>query len=170
MIRKIAYCLLFLLTVTSCAQQAENTIRLIPQGYEGPVLIIFNQKDGTPTEYEGDKRVYRIPKNGVLRSQFEPNFGVQNHQFFYVNSKDERTEIPFIAVRSKEDFNELKDSTKVYAYSEKALGKIEKYDPDTKELLYIIQPARTFFVGSVKDVDKNYRRQLNFTMKYRQNQ
>lgn len=168
MIRKIIYNLILLITVTSCGQEAEDTIRLIPDGYKGTVLIIFNQEDGEPKEYEDGKRLYRIPENGVLKTQFKPNYGTQKHQFFYVDNNNNRTEIPFIAISSKEDFNKFKDSLKVYAYLEKALGKIEKYDPKTKELLYTIQPARTFFVSNLKDPDKDFGEQLGFITKHRQ--
>ena len=81
MIKKTTYYLLLLLTITGCAQEAEDTIRLMPEGYQGPVLIIFNQKYGTPKEYEGDKRLYRIPENGILITQYGPNYGMQKQQF-----------------------------------------------------------------------------------------
>jgi len=166
MIKKIAYYLLLLVTITSCAQEAENTIRLIPEGYKGSVLIIFNQEDGLPKEYEGDKRVYRIPKNGILKTKFKPNYGIQKHQFFYVNSNNERSEIPFINMQDKAVLNKITDEEKMYIYFEETLGKVERYDPKTKELLYVIEPARTFYVGDLKDIDNDYREQLNFTFKH----
>jgi hypothetical protein len=168
MIKKITYYLLLLLTITSCAQEAEDTIRLIPEGYQGTVLIIFNQEDGTPKEYEGGKRVYKIPENGILKTQFKPNYGVQKHEFFYVNNKGERTEIPFVVTQNEKEFSE-KSNDKIYAYLEQTLGKVEKYDPKTKELLYTIQPARTFYVGNLIDIDKDYQEQLNFTFKHHKN-
>lgn len=166
MIKNIAYYLLLLLIITGCAQEAEDTIRLIPEGYQGTVLIIFNQEDGTQKEYEGNKRVYRIPENGVLNTQFKPNYGMQKYEFFYVNDKGERTEIPFVMTQDKKGFDE-KDNGKTYAYLEQTLGKIEKYDPKTKELLYTVQPARTFYIGNLVDVDKDHQEQLNFTFKHR---
>ena len=94
-IKKLKY-FVILICVCSCAQQkAEDTVRLIPEGYIGSVLVIFNQENGEPKEYEEGKRIYRIPENGVLKTQFEPNYGMQNHQFFYVDKKRSRTEIPF---------------------------------------------------------------------------
>ncbi len=44
--------LMLLITIVGCAQKAEDTIRLIPEGYEGSVMIIYNQKDGVPKEYQ----------------------------------------------------------------------------------------------------------------------
>ncbi len=168
MIKKITYLILFI-TLVSCAQKAEDTIRLIPEGYEGAVIIIFNQEDGAPKEYEGDKRVYRIPESGVLRTQFEPNYGIQNHQFFYVDNNGERTEIPFVMTQNDGKIDK-KGSDKTNAYLEQTIGKVEKYDPDTKELLHVIEPARTFYIGKLENVDKDYQEQLNFTFKHHKNQ
>ncbi|QMU65411.1 MAG: hypothetical protein GKR88_14710 [Flavobacteriaceae bacterium] len=62
----------------SCTyRKAEDIIRLIPEGYIGPVLVVFDQKNGEPKEYEDGKRVYRIPKSGVLKTQFGSNYGFQ---------------------------------------------------------------------------------------------
>mgnify|MGYP003641065344 CR=1 FL=1 len=168
MIKIVAYSILFL-AIFSCAQKAEDTIRLIPEGYEGTVLIIFNQEDGMPKEYEDDKRIYRIPESGVLRTQFEPNYGIQNHLFFYVDGNGERTEIPFVMTQNDGTIDK-NESDKTYAYLEQTIGKVEKYDPDTKELLYTIEPARTFYIGKLADVDKDYQEQLNFTFKHHKNQ
>lgn len=167
MIKKITYCLFLLLTIISCAQKAEHTIRLIPEGYKGAVLIIFSQKNGEPKEYEGKKRVYRIPENGVLRTQFEPNYGVQNHQFFYVNSSNSRTEIPFVLVQGKETLDEIKNDGKTYAYFEKAIGEGFGIGVDNKE--YSLPPARTFYIGDLTTIDKDQRQQLKFTFKYHKN-
>ena len=168
-IRNLKYFIL-LICINSCAQQkAEDTIRLIPEGYMGSVLIIFNQADGQPKEYEDDKRIYRIPDNGILKTQFKPNYGVQNHQFFYVDKGGDRTEIPFVAVQDEQALSQVRGNEKTYAYWEQALGKGEKYDPKTKELLSVKQPARAFYIGKLKDIDKDYREQLDFIFKNHKN-
>ncbi|MBW8200532.1 DUF6843 domain-containing protein [Flagellimonas abyssi] len=162
--------LILLITMVGCAQKAEDTIRLIPEGYEGAVVIIYNQEDGAPKEYEENARVYRIPETGVLRTQFEPNYGVQNHQFFYVGSNGERSKIQFVMTNIEGFASENKGNDKIFAYLEQTIGEVEKYNPDTKELIYIIEPARTFYIGRMKDIDKDYQEQLNFTFKHHKNQ
>lgn len=93
---KITGLLVVLFLYTSCSRQGEDSIRLIPEGFEGPVMIIYNQSDGASIEYEGDKRLYRIPSDGVLRTQFKPNYGHQIHEFYYINREGKRTPIPFV--------------------------------------------------------------------------
>jgi|GEM_PF-1839861 len=169
MIKKLAYYLIILVFASSCAQQSEDTIRLIPEGYLGTVMIIFNQKNGEAEEYEDGKRVYRIPETGILYTQFEPNYGIQKHEYFYLDTNGNRTEIDFLLLNSKEKSLEEVSNDKVYAYFEYALGRVRKFDPDTKELLYTIQPARTFFLGNAKDIDEDYRKQENFTFEHHNN-
>lgn len=164
MIENVAYYILLLLTITGCTQEAEDTIRLIPEGYTGSVLIIFKQEDGKPREYEDGKRVYKIPDNGVLKTQFEPNYGVQTHQFFYVDKEGNRTEIPFVLVQNKAVLKEVKDKEKVYAYFENTIG--EGFGVDSNNVEYSIPPARTFYIGNLKDIDKKHKELLNFTFKH----
>ena len=44
-------------------------IVVIPKNFKGYIIIIYNQKSGALPKYEGKKRVYEIPQNGVLRVQ-----------------------------------------------------------------------------------------------------
>ena len=160
--------ILLLVSITGCAQkQAENTIRLIPKDYIGPVLVIFNQQEGEAKEYEGDKRVYKIPENGVLKTQFEPNYGVQKHEYYYVDNNGKRTEIPFVNVYDKDALKSIKNKDGIYAYWEQALGEGLNVSADSEKSK--VEPARTFYIGNLKDIDKEYREQLNFTFKHHKN-
>ncbi len=84
--------LLYLWTLTYDYLTFQPEIYLIPQGYEGPILVIFDQADGQPPKYEGRARVYEIPADGVVRTQLQETRGY-HAEFFYVNEKGERTEI-----------------------------------------------------------------------------
>jgi hypothetical protein len=77
--------------------QAEREIHLIPKGYVGPVVIIYGRPHGAPPKYENGVRVYEIPKNGILLTQFDPNCGVippHGQTFCYVDDSGSRTEVP----------------------------------------------------------------------------
>src|ERR1700748_9632 len=83
-----------LMQLTSSCKRSEPTIYLIPEGYTGRVVVVFNQtgkpikykdnynhdaiyvsKVGTPVKYENGHRVYEIPSNGILLTQFESTYG-----------------------------------------------------------------------------------------------
>jgi hypothetical protein len=84
-------------------------IYLIPKGFTGKVNIIFNQngipkkyqtltgKDtvyicevGTPIKYEKGTRVYEIPSDGILLTQFSDEYGFTNRKYFYVDEQGKR--------------------------------------------------------------------------------
>ncbi|MCX2679362.1 hypothetical protein OOZ15_05350 [Galbibacter sp. EGI 63066] len=145
----------------SCAEEGEDSIRLIPKGYEGPVLIVFNQSKGEPKEYEDGKRVYRIPENGILETQFEPNYGIQKHQFFYVDSLGNREEIPFVIVQEQDSLLKVKDRTKVYAFGESAPGKGTGFEPN--EGKFTLPHSREFYIGNLLDIEKSYQSKMKFS-------
>ncbi len=83
--RKMILSLIISFMLFSC-DIGEQEIIVVPKDYKGYVLIIFNQKDGNPTKYEGKKRVYEIPQNGILKTQFTGNYGsVGFADYYYEN-------------------------------------------------------------------------------------
>jgi len=68
------FSLLSVCFISSC-DIADNEKYFVPENFNGRVLILFNRADGTPKEYDGWTRVYRIPEDGVLKTQFAPNEG-----------------------------------------------------------------------------------------------
>lgn len=91
---------LCLWVLTSCnnkpADLCEKEIYLLPQDFKGIVMVFFNQDDGSPCEYEGDARLYKIPQTGLLKSQFKKNGGcMTDHRirFFYPDSVTGRKEL-----------------------------------------------------------------------------
>lgn len=61
-------------------------IIILPKNYSGEILIIYDQEDGRPSEYEGLSRIYRIPEDGVLSTQFIWNPGFSNRRFGFMEN------------------------------------------------------------------------------------
>jgi hypothetical protein len=80
----------------------EPEIFLIPNSYKGKVRIIFNQNCGEPKKYEGERRVFKIPNDGILLTQFKDEQGFIN-QSFYVLENGRRKRIEQLRVQ---EFNE----------------------------------------------------------------
>ena len=77
---------------------SNGEIHLIPKNYEGVVVIVFNVADGVPEKHEDRKRVYEIPDNGILRTQFKFNdhwVASSYLQYYYVSKSGERERIPY---------------------------------------------------------------------------
>ncbi len=85
---------LLALTFFGCSKRAEPEIYLIPDGYRGPVVIIFDDPAAPPVAYEGDSRVYEIPRGGVLRTSSDVNEGVWlDIAYFFVEHAGARSEL-----------------------------------------------------------------------------
>jgi hypothetical protein len=66
----------------------------VPKDYEGIVVIIYDVKDGAEKEYENGKQVFRIPANGILKTQFSlDTTWVDSDDINYFYENDRRTEI-----------------------------------------------------------------------------
>jgi len=72
----------------------EQEIIIAPRDYTGYIIVIFNQEDGKPVKYEGKKRVYEIPRNGVLKTQFKSNGGWSDYPEFYYEAMDQENKLP----------------------------------------------------------------------------
>lgn len=102
-------CGLFFLALTACGSTSEKSIFLIPQNFQGNVLIIFDQKNGRPAEYEKGLRTFTIPETGVLRTQFQPDYGVGDiDEFYFVEPDGRRTKLKYFV----EGFDNIREQKK----------------------------------------------------------
>ena len=81
----------------SCSFFRQEAEFLIPAGYEGGVIVLFNQPDGIELEKNNDGTIiYRIPQDGFLkiRNAFER----KNYKFsyFYVDKDGNRTAVEYL--------------------------------------------------------------------------
>jgi len=152
---KIISLVVVLFFYQSCFRRGEDSIRLIREGFEGPIMIIYNQSDGVPIEYEGHKRLYRIPPDGVLRTQFKPNYGHQVHEFYYVNPKEKRTPIPFVDPWS---WSKLDTSEGIFICFAEEVGM--GGDKQGKEIRF-----RIFLVGPANKADSLFKLKEKFVLR-----
>lgn len=73
--------------------RAEHEVHLLPEGFRGPVVIIFDQPAGAPEERDGRARLYRVPPNGVLRTQLPFNDGWSAPDYFFLDRSGRRSPI-----------------------------------------------------------------------------
>jgi hypothetical protein len=141
------------LMLTNCNTKGEQEIIIVPRNFKGYVIIIHNQKDGMPTKYEGNKRVYEIPKNGILKTQFKPkgpknstklinNFDIDNtmEQWSLYGQSEFNKKFKAVSYQMI-DFNESKNELRDIDLFD-AKNKIEKPDTEKK----ITKPQSKFGV------------------------
>lgn len=117
---------------------------LIPENYRGPVMVIFNQKDGQKKEYEGRRRLYRIPSTGVLFTQFKDEQGWIDQDYYLVSPNGQRKKLGVLDTR---DFNE-----------EWTLVKNPKEPP--RDSLAVFNPGTMGTMGNSGDTDSKVFLQL----------
>ncbi|MCE9673154.1 hypothetical protein LY474_35640 [Myxococcus stipitatus] len=85
----------FMWLALGACNNATPEVHLIPAGYQGPVVIIFNMPEGQPVDSR--ERIYRIGPDGVLAVQAPPNQGVltsKELRFYYEYKDGTRERIP----------------------------------------------------------------------------
>jgi len=122
----------------------KDEVYLLPNGFTG-IVYIYSSEQGAKKEFEGtwlDKvRVYRIPNNGVLLTQFEPSERFRKVSYFYVDSQGNRTELQSPYTQNRKGFI-LKPKTHVASiYRESVL------DENDNPLIY-----DSFLVGTDKQI------------------
>jgi len=110
-VKTVIYLFFITALIASCNTEAEKEAFLIPEGYTGTVAVLFDQENGEPKEYEDDTRLYRIPTNGVLYTQFSRVTGNLNQKFYYVSSSGEKKELPslFLPLLPNTNYDSIKD-------------------------------------------------------------
>ena len=142
--------LLLLLTWASCNNPGLEAIYLIPKGFTGVVVIIFDQPDGTPAETENGKQVYRIPLNGILRTQAKPSYRIKGREYFYVDVDDSRSKVPILLPSGWEDIGNTIDNidknlNDIYVFGEE-MGSTARNQPNYR--VY-----SSFIVSEAKNIE-----------------
>ena len=84
--------------------RAEPETFLIPADFRGTFLIDFVEAcSAEPILYENGRRIYRIPKNGVLIQQGKRSEGLIDRRFFLVDDDGKLTELPEFSYHNYQD-------------------------------------------------------------------
>ncbi|HEX7880856.1 MAG TPA: hypothetical protein VF720_15700 [Candidatus Eisenbacteria bacterium] len=78
-----AWCVMYMVSVVT--NIAEPARFIVPNGYTGSVAVVFDRPWGLEPEYDGRRRIYRIPDDGVLATRLEFDNGWQFSPVEYVD-------------------------------------------------------------------------------------
>ncbi len=74
----------FLFAGSSCSREPEPEKYVLPNNYQGPILIAFDRDDGQPKRYDSlGERIFEIEPDGSSRTQFEAQYGEVPTRFYY---------------------------------------------------------------------------------------
>lgn len=147
----------FLAVVLSCKPKLTDGIYLIPKGYVGEVIILYNQPDGETPNIENGLYVYNIPENGVLKVNVKSIKGTVDHRYFYLNSKGEMERLEYLYPSGREKDKSRyerpsSDNISGEEYESKIFvtafesGNFGRFNSTSKPISY-----RSFLVGTPKD-------------------
>ena len=125
--------------------KAKPEIYLIPDNYSGEILVFFDQPNGMPSKIEDKKRIYQIPENGILFTQFKWNPGSHNRKFFMVRN---HTKIEIDEVSASYTYSNKNDSGKISVIDKKPY-----YYTDADDNEYLFRATR-FIISKRKDFEK----------------
>jgi len=135
--KKLIYFGIIVMMFSSCIW-GEREIYLIPEDFEGPVIIMFDETEGQPIKYEEKKRVYQIPDNGVLRTQFKDQDNYVHMEFYYLSESGNRTLLEDVEIQLLNEAEKETKDPKVYRYLVYGSGDI------------------SFLVGYLEDHEKHW--------------
>lgn len=99
----LALAILTVYKVPPLFQEKTNTIYLIPDGFEGPILVYYSEPNQPKLETEGTFQVVPVEiaklkeeqeLYGFFKTSSPLSYGILNNQYYYVNHAGERTVIP----------------------------------------------------------------------------
>jgi hypothetical protein len=137
----------FLCILYGCFQSSEPENIYLPESFTGPVIIIFDQLDGSPKKFtRAKRRIYQIPNSGVLKTELsKTEYNTLDQKIFRVNSFGEVIDsVDFlIAITSPQMDEEYishgtygsykKIGSHSYTYRSFYVDKHSKYDPSGKK-------------------------------------
>jgi len=138
---------LILLSNISCGN-ADPAVYFIPKKFEGVFSVVYSQRKGNPKEYQYGRRVYRIPSNGILLTQF--GFQGGNRQDLFL-------------VKTNDGYDTLKDflPKRTFAHSQYKIG--SNLTTDTSELAVNFRQVITYYP---KFFDSDQAHHLDSSFKY----
>ena len=122
---------------------------LLPDDFKGVVYVIYDEQVGEPKEFEGLRRVYKIPTTGVLFTKFKQTQGIHNREFYYVTKNGDRKQLGILDYR---EFNEK--YTINPSPTEPARDSLAVFTPEVSSdpLLKTKYLYTTFTVGKYQDI------------------
>lgn len=67
---------------------------VLPEGFTGPVLVVFDRPNGKDFEQIDGTAIYRIPGNGILELRDRASYVLRSEQFYYEDAGGSLSEIP----------------------------------------------------------------------------
>ena len=147
--------------VVACDNSPQPETYLIASGFTGRVNVIFNQKGTHTPKCENGRRIYLIPENGILLTQFAAQYGLVDHQYYYLKKNGGRRRIPILRDEEFKDGSGKRNGDEIGVFLDGTTG---QYGKPPKALWW-----QEFVVCSYNNMDRfftlSYRRRFQDTLR-----
>ncbi len=133
--------LIMSLMLYSC-NSGDKEVLILPKNYSGYIVIIYNQENGVPAKYKDGKRIYEIPPDGILKTQFKGNYGLREFTEYYFEQANPNNKIPSYA-----EFNKIPPNVIVGLIG--ANGNANKDYEGKQTVEYSL-----YYIGTKADIEK----------------
>lgn len=123
-------------------KHGEKEVIVVPTNYKGYIIIIYNQIGKSKRAYYKGSRLYRVPSNGILKTDFPNNYGYIDIPQFYYGSIASNNLIPFFA-------NPKNSEAEAVFASGGSMGKAYINNDQYIEF-------QAFYIGNQKEIAKAY--------------
>lgn len=131
---------------------------LVPEGYEGTVVIISDEDEGRNSQSISNQiNVYTIPSDGVIRSKIKSSNGFKRFSLFSYNAAGVKSELPIIYSYGDID----PESSQIVGYNPRVGGKVERFSEDG-DLLKSYPAYLDLLVGRMSQIDSLSKRRDDF--------
>lgn len=89
----ILFSILIIFTLMGC-NFGDGNILIVPKNFKGYIVIIYDQKAGLLPKRHGNKTVYEIPDDGILKVQTEVNSGWREPNEYYYEKIAPENKLP----------------------------------------------------------------------------
>ncbi|MBK7393459.1 MAG: hypothetical protein IPI64_09180 [Chloracidobacterium sp.] len=148
-----------LVTIAACASRTRSTkeiVYLIPENFEGAVVIIYGQSDGATPDMDTGKLVFRIPADGLLKVNASKRTADGSPKFFYAHNDGRQTEIELLV--SSDPTNKFRTSRQVSDEEREDTIFATSYENGEFLTANGAVQFRNFRIGKDKDGNYNYTR------------
>ncbi|HEY6062356.1 MAG TPA: hypothetical protein VIV35_02035 [Chitinophagaceae bacterium] len=143
-----------LLSLFGC-KNPEPADFLIPKEYSGRVAVVFEQKQGERPKYLNGRRIYEVPHNGILLTQFKAEFGFIDYRYFLIDENGTQTLLPIYEYEYNKDGTVrylVGDKEKVGIFGNGTTIAYKEPGHDPTELVFNV-PGLEFFVSTFNGLD-----------------
>jgi hypothetical protein len=138
---------------SACTVRSEQEAFILPAGYIGPVIILYEQQNGARPLQENGRQLIEVPASGLVKLADKHTRRNRSPVYYYRLRDGSLEEIPYLDAwgHDRRSFENISDDEKDRATFAMNDGGVGHAEIDGRRTSY-----RSFIVGTPKDRNKHH--------------